>query len=104
MSPDGDPIVGEAPGCRGSTFAAAFVGHGFMMAPVVSRYYARHLLVKETHALFDVWSAKRFTGAGGTRGGGREQMHIGLAPASDIQARFSPPMSDSMRDLLALQG
>jgi hypothetical protein len=47
-----------------------------MMAPVVSRYYARHLMGKETHPLFDAWSPKRFTGAGGVSGA-REQMHIG---------------------------
>jgi len=76
MSPDGDPIVGEAPGTPGFYLCCGFVGHGFMMAPVVSRYYARHLLGKETHAFFDVWSAKRFTG-GAAGHGGREQMHIG---------------------------
>jgi sarcosine oxidase subunit beta len=76
MSPDGDPIVGEAPGTPGFYLCCGFVGHGFMMAPVVSRYYARHLLEKETHPFFEAWSAKRF--AGGAAGhGGREQMHIG---------------------------
>ncbi len=76
MSPDGDPIVGEAPGAPGFYLCCGFVGHGFMMAPVVSRYYARHLLEKETHPFFDAWSAKRFArGAAGP--GGREQMHIG---------------------------
>jgi sarcosine oxidase subunit beta len=76
MSPDGDPIVGEAPGLPGFYVCCGFVGHGFMMAPVVSRYYARHLMGKETHPLFDAWSPKRFTGAGGVSGA-REQMHIG---------------------------
>jgi sarcosine oxidase subunit beta len=76
MSPDGDPIVGEAPGLPGFFVCCGFVGHGFMMAPVVSRYYARHLLGKETHALFDAWSAKRFSG-GASGGASREQMHIG---------------------------
>ena len=77
MSPDGDPIVGEVPGTPGFYVCCGFVGHGFMMAPVVSRYYARHLLGKETHELFDAWSPKRFTGPGGAAGGWREQMHIG---------------------------
>ena len=81
MSPDGDPIVGEAPGLPGFYLCCGFVGHGFMMAPVVSRYYARHLMGQETHALFDAWSAARFasTGGGG-RGSGRgseEMMNIG---------------------------
>ena len=43
MSPDGNPIVGEPPGVPGFYVACGFVGHGFMMAPVVARYYARHL-------------------------------------------------------------
>jgi len=75
MSPDGDPIVGEAPELPGFYVCCGFVGHGFMMAPVVSRYYARHLLGKETHELFSAWSPKRFTGGGAA--GAREQMHIG---------------------------
>jgi sarcosine oxidase subunit beta len=75
MSPDGDPIVGEAPGVPGFFLCCGFVGHGFMMAPVVSRYFARHLLGQETHPFFTVWSAARFAaGSGGPR---REHMNIG---------------------------
>ena len=81
MSPDGDPIVGEAPGVPGFFLCCGFVGHGFMMAPVVARYYARHLLGRETHPLFRTWSAARFTGGGGAGGAGggapREHMNIG---------------------------
>jgi sarcosine oxidase subunit beta len=76
MSPDGDPIVGEAPGAPGFFLCCGFVGHGFMMAPVVSRYYARHLLGQETHPLFAAWSAARFAGRAGPGGGG-EHMNIG---------------------------
>ncbi len=75
MSPDGDPIVGEAPGLPGFYLCCGFVGHGFMMAPVVSRYYARHLLGQETHPFFEAWSLKRFARPGGS--GPREEMHIG---------------------------
>ena len=77
MSPDGDPIVGEAPGLPGFYLCCGFVGHGFMMAPVVSRYYARHLLGQETHPFFEAWSLKRFARTGGGAGGPREEMHIG---------------------------
>ena len=79
MSPDGDPIVGEAPGAPGFFLCCGFVGHGFMMAPVVSRYYARHLLGQETHPLFAAWSAARFAGGRGPSGRGprREHMNIG---------------------------
>jgi sarcosine oxidase subunit beta len=59
MSPDGDPIVGEAPSVPGFYLCCGFVGHGFMMAPVVSRYYARHLLGRESHTLFQAWRPDR---------------------------------------------
>ncbi len=59
MSPDGAPLVGEAPAVPGLFLCCGFVGHGFMMAPVVSRYYARHLLGKETHPFFDTWRPDR---------------------------------------------
>jgi glycine/D-amino acid oxidase-like deaminating enzyme len=36
------------------------MGHGFMMAPVVAKYYALHLLGRETHPLFDRWRLSRF--------------------------------------------
>ncbi|HEV3032829.1 MAG TPA: FAD-binding oxidoreductase, partial [Polyangia bacterium] len=38
MSPDGNPIVGEAPERPGFYVCCGFQGHGFMMAPVVARY------------------------------------------------------------------
>ena len=59
MSPDGSPIVGEAPALPGFFLCCGFVGHGFMMAPVVSRYYARHLLGRESHPLFQAWRLDR---------------------------------------------
>ena len=47
-----------------------------MMAPVVARYYARHLLGKETHALFDALEPQALCRRRG-RSSAREQMHIG---------------------------
>ncbi len=41
VSPDGNPIVGELPGVPGFYVVCGFGGHGFMMAPVVARHYAR---------------------------------------------------------------
>ena len=60
MSPDGNPIVGAAPELPGFYLCSGFVGHGFMMAPVVSRYYALHLAGRETHAFFHEWRPTRF--------------------------------------------
>jgi sarcosine oxidase subunit beta len=76
MSPDGNPIVGEAPGCPGFYVCCGFQGHGFMMAPVVARHYARHLVGEATHPFFEAWRASRFGGPG-SPGGERETMIIG---------------------------
>jgi sarcosine oxidase subunit beta len=76
MSPDGNPLVGEAPGARGFHVCCGFEGHGFMMAPVVARHYARMLVGQAPHALFAAWRADRFAGPTPT-GGERETMSIG---------------------------
>jgi sarcosine oxidase subunit beta len=75
VSPDGDPIVGELPGVPGFFVVCGFRGHGFMMAPVVARYYAAYLAGDPPHPFFGTWRADRF--AGGGAGGDREQMFIG---------------------------
>ena len=76
MSPDGNPIVGEAPSAPGFYVCCGFQGHGFMMAPVVARHYARMLAGQERHALFEAWRASRFSGPA-PAGGERETMIIG---------------------------
>jgi sarcosine oxidase subunit beta len=76
MSPDGNPIVGEAPGARGFYVCCGFQGHGFMMAPVVARHYARMLVGETPHPLFEAWRASRFSGPG-PAAGEREDMIIG---------------------------
>jgi sarcosine oxidase, subunit beta len=76
MSPDGNPIVGEAPGAPGFYVCCGFQGHGFMMAPVVAKHYALHLAGKATHKLFDAWRADRFASPP-SGGGEREDMIIG---------------------------
>jgi sarcosine oxidase subunit beta len=40
LTPDSQPIVGEAPDRPGLWLAAGFSGHGFMLAPAVSRRLA----------------------------------------------------------------
>jgi sarcosine oxidase subunit beta len=77
MSPDGDPIAGEAPTLPGFYLCCGFVGHGFMMAPVVARYFARHLLGQQTHPLFASWSAARFARHHGGSDDDGEKMNIG---------------------------
>jgi sarcosine oxidase subunit beta len=60
LTRDGNPICGEVPGMPGFFVCCGFMGHGFMMAPVVARYYALHLRGEGTHPLFHKWRLSRF--------------------------------------------
>jgi heterotetrameric sarcosine oxidase beta subunit len=60
MTPDNSPIVGEAPAVPGFYLCSGFVGHGFMMAPVVAKHYALHLTGGPTHPFFHQWRLGRF--------------------------------------------
>jgi sarcosine oxidase subunit beta len=60
LTPDNSPIVGEAPSVPGFYLCSGFVGHGFMMAPVVAKHYAQHLTGGPTHPLFHRWRLRRF--------------------------------------------
>jgi sarcosine oxidase subunit beta len=73
LTTDGNPIVGEAPDLPGFFLCCGFMGHGFMMAPVVGKYYALHLTGRQTHAFFHKWRLARFA-AGDVE---RENMIIG---------------------------
>jgi sarcosine oxidase subunit beta len=73
VSPDGRPILGEPPGVPGFFLACGFVGHGFMMAPVVGRYYAEWLTGGQKHEVFDQSLLTRFA-SGNIQ---REDMIIG---------------------------
>jgi sarcosine oxidase subunit beta len=77
MSPDGNPLVGEAPGAPGLYVCCGFMGHGFMMAPVVARHYAAFLTGGPVHPLFAAWRADRFGGGGAGPTADREEMIIG---------------------------
>jgi sarcosine oxidase subunit beta len=76
VSPDGNPIVGELPGVPGCYVVCGFMGHGFMMAPVVARHYAAYLAGAPPHPFFTAWRADRFAD-GSTPSGDREEMFIG---------------------------
>jgi sarcosine oxidase subunit beta len=73
MSPDGIPIAGEHPDCPGFHLLCGFTGHGFMMAPVVGRYYGAWLAGGEKPPFLDAWRLGRFA-EGSTA---REEMIIG---------------------------
>lgn len=60
ITPDGNPLIGEAPGLPGFFLCSGFMGHGFMMAPVIGKYYAAFLARNERHEFFDRWRFERF--------------------------------------------
>jgi sarcosine oxidase subunit beta len=60
QSPDGNPIVGAAPGHPDFFLACGFVGHGFMMAPIVGKLYAEWLTGGTKHEIFERYTLARF--------------------------------------------
>ncbi|HEY5923210.1 MAG TPA: FAD-binding oxidoreductase, partial [Kofleriaceae bacterium] len=61
QSPDGNPIVGPAPAHPNFFLACGFVGHGFMMAPIVAKLYAEWLTGGPKHEIFERYTLARFT-------------------------------------------
>jgi sarcosine oxidase, subunit beta len=74
MSPDGNPILGEPADRPGFFLACGFVGHGFMMAPIVSELYAEWLTGGARHEIFDMYTLTRFAGGASVE---REDFNIG---------------------------
>jgi sarcosine oxidase subunit beta len=60
VSPDGRPILGEPPGVPDFFLACGFVGHGFMMAPVMGKLYAEWLTGGARHEVFEECRLQRF--------------------------------------------
>ena len=60
QSPDGNPILGPAPGHPDFFLACGFVGHGFMMAPIVGKLYAEWLTGGAPHEIFARSNLARF--------------------------------------------
>lgn len=65
-SPDGNPILGAAPGNPDLFLSCGFVGHGFMMAPIVGKLYAEWLSGGVKHEIFDRYTLDRFATGSGT--------------------------------------
>jgi sarcosine oxidase subunit beta len=74
-SPDGNPILDAPPEHPDFFLACGFVGHGFMMAPVVGELYAEHLTGGPRHELFTRSNLARFRG--GAADYEREDFNIG---------------------------
>lgn len=60
ITPDGNPIVGRVEALDGFVLLAGFMGHGFMMAPIMGKLMARHLVHDEEQELFHRWRLERF--------------------------------------------
>jgi sarcosine oxidase subunit beta len=60
LTPDANPIVGRVSEPENLTLACGFMGHGFMMAPVMGRLLAEHVHTGEATELFQRWSLDRF--------------------------------------------
>lgn len=61
LTPDANPIVGPVDAVRRFFQVSGFMGHGFMMAPVVARLLADFIAREEMTPLFERWSLERFT-------------------------------------------
>ena len=60
VTPDANPIVGGVDDIEHFYQASGFMGHGFMMAPVMGKLIAEHI-AQETHLpMFDRWNLRRF--------------------------------------------
>src|ERR1051325_924636 len=60
LTPDQSPIVGEVDGIEGFYQASGFMGHGFMMAPVMGRLIAQHIVKPSPIPMFERWNLRRF--------------------------------------------
>jgi sarcosine oxidase, subunit beta len=60
ISPDKNPIVGPVDELDGFFLASGFMGHGFMMAPVIGKLLAQYIAQGTPLPLFERWNLRRF--------------------------------------------
>jgi sarcosine oxidase, subunit beta len=60
LTPDQNPIVGQVDGVDEFFQASGFMGHGFMMAPVMGKLLADHIVNTTDLPLFQRWNLRRF--------------------------------------------
>jgi len=60
ITPDSNPIVGPVDEVDDFFQASGFMGHGFMMAPVMGKLIAQHVRNPEPLPLFERWNLRRF--------------------------------------------
>ncbi|MEZ4226137.1 MAG: FAD-binding oxidoreductase [Polyangiaceae bacterium] len=60
ITPDQNPIIGSVDEVAGFYLACGFMGHGFMMAPVMGKRLAEHVATGGRSELFDAWNLRRY--------------------------------------------
>lgn len=60
LTPDSNPIVGPVDEVEGFFQASGFMGHGFMMAPIVGKLIAEYLVEEFPLPMFERWNLRRF--------------------------------------------
>jgi sarcosine oxidase subunit beta len=60
ITPDSNPIVGGVDAVNGFFQASGFMGHGFMMAPVIGKLLAQQIATGKVPAVFEPWNLRRF--------------------------------------------
>lgn len=60
MTPDRNPIVGPVDEVERFYQASGFVGHGFMMAPIVGKLLADYIVDEKCPPLFQDWHLRRY--------------------------------------------
>jgi sarcosine oxidase subunit beta len=60
LTPDSNPIVGEVDDVEHFYQASGFMGHGFMMAPVMGKLIAAQIREPSPTPLFERWALRRF--------------------------------------------
>jgi len=60
LTPDANPIVGPVDQVESFFQASGFMGHGFMMAPVVGKLIAQYIVEEVPLPMFERWNLRRF--------------------------------------------
>ena len=77
----------------GFFLASGFMGHGFMMAPVVARHFAAYLRGGAPHEFLTAWSPRRFAAGAPPRGGGEEMFEVeGVGEHGEIAGGVVGPL------------
>ncbi len=60
ITPDANPIVGEVDDIEHFYQASGFMGHGFMMAPIIGKLIAQVMVEQTPLEMFERWNLRRF--------------------------------------------